>query len=38
MDFKDYFATGDGKRCDPFTITDAHSRYLFAAKSSPAWI
>jgi hypothetical protein len=26
MDFKDYFATGDGKRCDPFTITDAHSR------------
>ena len=28
MDFKGYFATGDGKRCDPFTITDAHSRYL----------
>jgi hypothetical protein len=28
MDFKGYFVTGDGKRCDPFTITDAHSRYL----------
>ena len=28
MDFKGYFATGDGKRCDPFTIADAHSRYL----------
>jgi len=27
MDFKGYFVTGDGKRCDPFTITDAHSRY-----------
>ena len=25
MDFKGYFATGDGSRCDPFTITDAHS-------------
>jgi transposase InsO family protein len=28
MDFKGYFMTGDGTRCDPFTITDAHSRYL----------
>lgn len=28
MDFKGYFSTGDGARCDPFTITDAHSRYL----------
>jgi transposase InsO family protein len=28
MDFKGYFSTGDGTRCDPFTITDAHSRYL----------
>ena len=27
MDFKGYFATGDGKRYDPFTITDAYSRY-----------
>jgi len=28
MDFKGYFNTGDGTRCDPLTITDAHSRYL----------
>jgi transposase InsO family protein len=28
MDFKGYFTTRDGKRCDPFTITDAHSHYL----------
>lgn len=26
MDFKGYFSTGDGARCDQFTITDAHSR------------
>jgi len=32
MDFKGYFATGDGKRCDPFTITDAHSRYLIRCQ------
>jgi len=25
-------ATGDGKRCDPFTITDAHSRYLIRCQ------
>jgi len=25
MDIKGYFSTGDGTRCDPFTITDAHS-------------
>src|SRR5258708_7845311 len=27
-DFKGWFRTGDGTRCDPLTITDAHSRYL----------
>ena len=32
MDFKGYFATGDGKRCDPLTITDAHSRYLIRCQ------
>ncbi|HEY1577818.1 MAG TPA: IS481 family transposase [Terracidiphilus sp.] len=32
MDFKGYFVTGDGKRCDPFTITDAHSRYLIRCQ------
>jgi transposase InsO family protein len=25
MDFEGYFLTGDGLRCDPFTITDAHA-------------
>ena len=32
MDCKGYFATGDGSRCDPFTITDAHSRYLIRCQ------
>jgi hypothetical protein len=32
MDFKGYFVTGDGKRCDPFTVTDAHSRYLIRCQ------
>jgi hypothetical protein len=27
-DFKGWFHTSDGTRCDPLTITDAHSRYL----------
>jgi transposase InsO family protein len=33
MDFKGYFLTGDGHRCDPFTITDAHSRYLIRCQA-----
>jgi hypothetical protein len=40
MDFKGYFATGDGSRCDPFTITDAHSRYLIRCQivsRMPEW-
>ena len=32
MDFKGYFMTGDGCRCDPFTITDAHSRFLIRCQ------
>ncbi len=32
MDFKGYFVTGDGRRCDPFTITDAYSRYLIRCQ------
>jgi transposase InsO family protein len=32
MDFKGYFAIGDGKRCDPFTITDTYSRYLIRCQ------
>lgn len=27
-DFKGWFRTGDGRRCDPLTISDAYSRYL----------
>ena len=26
--FKGWFCTGDGRRCDPLTLTDADSRYL----------
>ena len=32
IDFKGWFRTGDGVRCDPFTVTDAHSRYLLELK------
>jgi transposase InsO family protein len=32
MAFKGYFVTSDGKRCDPFTITDAYSRYLIRCQ------
>jgi putative transposase len=28
VDFKGWFRTGDGSRCDPLTITDAYSRFL----------
>jgi hypothetical protein len=31
-DFKGWFRTGDGRRCDPFTLTDAHSRYLLRCR------
>ncbi len=27
-DYKGWFTTGDGSRCDPLTITDAYSRFL----------
>jgi transposase InsO family protein len=33
-DFKGWFRTGDGQRCDPLTITDAHSRYLLRCQLS----
>ncbi len=33
MDFKGWFRTGDGNRCDPFTITDAYSRYLIRCQA-----
>src|SRR5215467_5675498 len=31
-DFKGWFATQDGTRVDPLTITDAHSRYLLRCQ------
>jgi transposase InsO family protein len=31
-DFKGWFQTTDGTRCDPLTITDAHSRYLLCCQ------
>ncbi len=32
-DFKGWFRTGDGKRIDPLTISDAHSRYLLKCQA-----
>jgi hypothetical protein len=34
-DFKGWFRTLDGTRCDPFTLTDAHSRYLLRPDHAP---
>jgi putative transposase len=28
-----WFRTGDGRRCDPFTLSDAHSRYLLRCQA-----
>jgi transposase InsO family protein len=35
IDFKGWFRTGDGLRCDPLTVSDAHSRYLLACRIVP---
>jgi transposase InsO family protein len=32
MDFKGWFLTGDGSRCEPLTLSDAHSRYLLRCQ------
>jgi putative transposase len=34
-DFKGWFRTGDGSRCDPFTLSDAYSRYLLRCQAVP---
>jgi transposase InsO family protein len=34
-DYKGWFRTGDGHRCDPLTITDAYSRFLIRCKAVP---
>ena len=31
VDFKGWFLTADGERCDPLTVTDLHSRFLLRA-------
>jgi transposase InsO family protein len=38
IDFKGWFRTRDGRRCDPLTITDAASRYLIEVRIvEPTW-
>lgn len=32
IDVKGWFKTGDGRRCNPLTITDQHSRYLIGCQ------
>jgi transposase InsO family protein len=34
-DFKGWFRTGDGVRCEPLTVTDGYSRYLLACEAVP---
>jgi putative transposase len=33
VDYKGWFRTGDGQRCDPLTISDAYSRYLLRCQA-----
>lgn len=33
IDFKGWFRTGDGQRCDPLTLTDVHTRYLLRCQA-----
>lgn len=34
-DFKGWFRTGDGTRCDPLTVADAHSRFVLCCRIVP---
>jgi putative transposase len=34
-DFKGWFRTGDGVRCEPLTVTDNHTRYLMVCHAVP---
>jgi transposase InsO family protein len=39
IDFKGWFRTLDGRRCDPLTITDQASRYLVEVRIvDPTWV
>jgi len=33
IDFKGWFITGDGSRCDPLTLSDASSRYILRCQA-----
>lgn len=35
-DYKGWFRTKDGKRCEPLTIMDCHSRYLLTCQGCPS--
>jgi putative transposase len=35
MDFKGWFRTGDGRRCEPLTVRDVHSRFVLAVVLLP---
>ncbi len=35
IDFKGWFLTGDGQRCDPLTVMDASTRYLIRCNRVP---
>jgi putative transposase len=35
LDTRRWFLTGDGSRCDPFTLTDAYSRFLLRCRAVP---
>jgi len=34
-DFKGWFRTGEGVRCEPLTVADGHSRYILACQAVP---
>jgi transposase InsO family protein len=36
VDFKGWFRTGDGRRCDPLTVSDAYSRYALVCQAVDA--
>ena len=35
IDFKGWFRTGDGQRCDPLTVRDLYSRYVLGIRVLP---
>jgi len=35
VDYKGWFPTGDGRRCDPLTVSDLYSRYVLAVRVVP---